>query len=139
MEQHRANPVCMDCHVVIDPIGLALENFDGTGAYRVRDEGNLINPVSELYDGTPLTGPADLRNALLSRPEVFYRIFTKNLMAYALGRRVEYYDMPTVRKITRQAAESDYRVSEFVLGVIESPAFQTAQWEEVVTDTSGSN
>jgi len=139
MEQHRANPVCMACHVVIDPIGLALENFDVTGAYRVRDEGNLINPVSELYDGTPLTGPADLRNALLSRPEVFYRIFTTNLMAYALGRRVEYYDMPTVRKITRQAAESDYRVSEFVLGVIESPAFQTAQWEEVVTDTSGSN
>ena len=140
MEIHRANPVCMACHIVMDPIGLSLENFDVTGAYRLRDEGNVINPVGELYDGTSLTGPADLRNALLKRPEAFYRIFATNLMAYALGRRVEYYDMPTVRQITRQAAQHDYRISEFVLGVIGSPAFQTAQWEEIVTDeTSGSN
>jgi len=139
MEQHRANPVCMACHVVIDPIGLSLENFDVTGAWRVRDEGNLINPVGELYDGTPLAGPADLRNALLSRPEVFYRIFATNLMAYALGRRVEYYDMPTIRKITSNAASNDYRMSEFVLGVVQSPAFQTARWEEVVTDSSEGN
>ena len=140
MEIHKANPVCMACHIVMDPIGLSLENFDVTGAYRLRDEGNVINPVGELYDGTSLTGPADLRNALLKRPEAYYRIFATNLMAYALGRRVEYYDMPTVRQITRQAAQHDYRISEFVLGVIGSPAFQTAQWEEIVTDeTSGSN
>jgi len=139
MEIHRANPVCMACHIVMDPIGLALENFDVTGAYRLRDEGNLINPVGELYDGTPLTGPTDLINALLKRPEAFYRIFASNLMAYALGRRVEYYDMPTVREITREAAGHDYRISDFILGVVESPAFQTAQWEEVVTDSSESN
>ena len=127
MEEHRANPVCMACHQVIDPIGLALENFDVTGAWRVRDEGNLIDPVGELYDGPILRGPADLRAALLSRPEVFYRIFTTNLMAYGLGRRVEYFDMPTVRAITRDAAENEYRFSSFVLGVVNSPAFQTAQ------------
>ncbi len=127
MEEHRSNPVCMACHVVIDPIGLALENFDVTGAWRIRDGGNPIDPVGELYDGTTLRGPADLRAALLSRPEVFYRIFTTNLMAYALGRRVEYYDMPTVRAITRDAAENDYRFSSFVLGVVNSPAFQTAR------------
>ena len=126
MEQHRANPVCMSCHQVIDPVGLALENFDVTGAWRIRDEGNLVDPVGELYDGTVLKGPADLRNALLSRPEVFYRIFTENLMAYGLGRRVEYYDMPTVRSIVRNAADNDYRFSSFVLGVVESPAFRSS-------------
>ena len=126
MEQHRANPVCMSCHQVIDPVGLALENFDVTGAWRIRDEGNLVDPVGELYDGTVLKGPADLRNALLSRPEVFYRIFTENLMAYGLGRRVEYYDMPTVRRIVRGAANNDYRFSSFVLGVVESPAFRSS-------------
>ena len=126
MEQHRANPVCMSCHQVIDPVGLALENFDVTGAWRIRDEGNLVDPVGELYDGTVLKGPADLRSALLSRPEVFYRIFTENLMAYGLGRRVEYYDMPTVRSIVRNAADNDYRFSSFVLGVVESPAFRSS-------------
>ena len=126
MEQHRASPVCMSCHQVIDPVGLALENFDVTGAWRIRDEGNPVDPVGELYDGTLLTGPADLRNALLSRPEVFYRIFTENLMAYGLGRRVEYYDMPTVRRIVRGAADNDYRFSSFVLGVVDSPAFRSS-------------
>ncbi len=134
MEQHRANPVCMACHEVIDPIGLALENFDVTGAWRIRDEGNPIDPVGELYDGTQLAGPADLRAALLSRPEVFHRIFTSNLMAYGLGRRVEYFDMPTVRKITRDAAENGYRFSSFVVGVVTSPAFRTTLVEERATD-----
>ncbi len=135
MEQHRSNPVCMACHRVIDPIGLALENFDVTGAWRIRDEGNPIDPIGELYDGTPLQGPADLRAALLSRPEVFYRIFATNLMAYGLGRRVEYFDMPTVRVITRDAEENDYRLSSFVMGVVNSPAFQTTRVEE--EETSG--
>ena len=133
MEQHRANPVCMACHVVIDPIGLSLENFDVTGAWRIRDEGNFVDPVGELYDGTPLSGPGDLRAALLSRPEVYYRVFAKNLMAYALGRRVEYYDMPTVREITRASAEEDYSVSSFIMGVVTSPAFQTTRTQEVVS------
>ena len=133
MELHRSNPVCMACHRVIDPIGLALENFDVTGAWRIRDEGNLIDPVGELYDGTPLRGPADLRAALLSRPEVLYRIFATNLMAYGLGRRVEYFDLPTVRTITRDAAENDYHFSSFVIGVVNSPAFQTTRVEEEET------
>jgi hypothetical protein len=133
MEQHRASPVCMACHVVIDPIGLSLENFDVTGAWRIRDEGNFVDPTGELYDGTPLNGPADLRAALLRRPEVYYRVFTKNLMAYALGRRVEYYDQPTIRKITRAAAVNDYSVSSFILGVVASPAFQTTRVPELVS------
>ena len=103
---------------------------------RIRDEGNPIDPVGELYDGTILRGPADLRAALLSRPEVFYRIFASNLMAYGLGRRVEYYDMPTVRAITRDAGENDYRFSSFVMGVVNSPAFQTARVEVEEQSTS---
>ena len=136
MEQHRSDPACMACHVVIDPIGLALENFDVTGAWRIRDEGNLVDPVGELYDGTPLSGPADLRAALLTRPEVFFRIFTTNLMAYGLGRRVEYYDMPTIRGITSDAAENEYHFSSFVLGVVNSPAFQSTLVEDVEPSVS---
>jgi hypothetical protein len=127
MEQHRANPACRSCHVVIDPIGLALENFDVTGAWRIRDGGNMVDPESELYDGTPLASPEDLRNALLSRPEVLYRVFTENLMAYALGRRLEYYDMPTVRAIVREAGEDGFRLSAFILGVVKSGAFTSAK------------
>ncbi len=77
-----------------------------------------------------MRGPADLMAALLSRPEVYYRVFTTNLMAYGLGRRVEYYDMPTVREITRDAAENEYRFTSFVMGVVNSPAFQTSRVEE---------
>jgi hypothetical protein len=127
MEIHRANPACSSCHNVIDPIGLSFENFDVTGAFRNRDEGNPIDSHGDLYDGTPLSGVADIRAAILSRPEVFYRIFTENMMAYALGRRVEYYDMPSVREITRKAANDDYRLSAFVWGVVNSPAFRTSR------------
>ena len=110
-----------------DPIGLVFENFDVTGAWRARDEGNPIDTSSELYDGSPITGVEDIRNAILSRPEVFYRIFTENMMAYALGRRVEYYDMPSVRQITEDAEEEDYRLSAFVAGVVNSPALRTTR------------
>ena len=127
MEVHRANPACSSCHNVIDPIGLAFENFDVTGAWRARDEGNPIDTNGELYDGAPLTGVDDIRDAILSRPEVFYRIFTENMMAYALGRRVEYYDMPSVRQITEDAEEEEYRLSAFVVGVVNSPAFRTSR------------
>jgi hypothetical protein len=131
-EIHRANPACSSCHNVIDPIGLAFENFDVTGAWRNRDEGNPIDTDGELYDGTPLTGVGDIREAIMSRPEVFYRIFTENMMAYALGRRVEYYDMPSVRQITEDAAEDEYRLSAFILGVVNSPAFRTSRAAEPV-------
>jgi hypothetical protein len=137
MEQHRANPACVSCHRVIDPIGLALENFDPTGAWRARDGGNLVDATSELYDGAPIDGAGGLRDALLKRPEVFYRVFTENLMAYAFGRRVEYFDMPTIRSITREAAGNDYRLSSFVLGVVQSPAFLSAR--ATVADQAGQN
>lgn len=134
MEQHRANPSCNSCHRVIDPIGLAFENFDVTGAWRIRDSGTTVETRGELYDGTPIEGPADLRTALLSRPEALVRTFTENLMAYALGRRVEYYDMPTVRQITRRAKSEDYRITAFLEGVIHSPAFQMARVPETVVE-----
>lgn len=135
MEQHRANPSCNSCHRVIDPIGLALENFDVTGRHRIKDNGTAIDAQGELYDGTPITSPEDLRNALLRRPEAFVRTFTENLMAYALGRRIEYYDMPTVREISRSAADHDYSMSSFIHGVVSSNAFQMSRLApEVVVD-----
>ena len=127
MAEHSANPACISCHNVIDPLGLALENFDVTGTWRIRDGGNPVDPVGTMYDGTELTGPEDLREALLDIPDVVLSTFTENLMAYALGRRVEYYDMPTIRAITREAADNDYRMSSFIMGVVRSPAFRMAR------------
>ncbi len=124
MERHRASPACQSCHVMIDPIGLALENFDATGAWRIKDNGVPVDTSGELYDGTPLESPKDLREALLNHSESFLRTFTENLMAYALGRRVEYFDMPAVRAIVRDAKANDYRMSSFVLGIARSQAFR---------------
>ena len=137
MEMHRANPTCNSCHAAIDPLGLALENFDVTGAWRIRDEGNYVDPTDVMYDGTELSGPGDLQEALLRLKEVVLRTFTENLMAYALGRRVEYYDMPTVRQIVRQAEANDYRISSFVLGVVGSPPFRLARAETLVDAEAG--
>ncbi len=139
MEQHRSNPACNSCHRIIDPIGLALENFDVTGAWRIKDNGVPVDATGELYDGTPLGSPADLRQALLSRPAPLIRTFTENLMAYALGRRLEYYDMPAVRAITRDAGTRDHRLSAFILGIVNSPAFQRKGGAAValVTDVNG--
>ena len=127
LEEHSKNPQCRSCHNVMDPLGLALENFDVTGSWRIRDEGNLVDPVGMMYNGKELTSPADLRAALLDIPDVVLSTFTENLMAFALGRRVEYYDMPTIRAITREATANDYRMSSFLLGVITSPAFRMAR------------
>ncbi len=129
LEQHRASPACSSCHRMMDPIGLALENFDVTGAWRIKDSGVPIDASGELYDGTPLAGPADLRAALVARSETFITTFTENLLAYAIGRRVEYYDMPAVRAIVREAAERQNRMSAFVLGVVGSAAFQMSRVE----------
>ena len=123
LEMHAASPTCNACHRMIDPIGLALENYDVSGAWRIRDGGVPIDAASEFYDGTPISTPSELRAALLKRPEPLLRTFTENLMAYALGRRLEYYDMPAVRRIVRDAAEEDYRVSAFIVGVAGSDAF----------------
>ncbi len=136
MEQHRANAICASCHRFMDPIGLALDNFDVTGEWRIRENGMPLDTRGELYDGTPVTSPGDLRQALLRLRIPILRNFTSNLMTYALGRRVEYYDMPTVRRIVASAESQDYRMSEFVLGVVNSDAFITRK-PAAVADSSG--
>lgn len=124
MEAHRANPACNSCHTVIDPIGLSLENFDVTGAWREKDGGSPVDPTGELYDGTALDGPLGLRDALVNRSAAFLTSFTESLMTYGLGRRMEYFDMPAIRGIIRDAAANDHRMSSFVHGVVMSPPFQ---------------
>jgi len=134
MEEHRKNPACASCHKVIDPLGLALDNFDVTGRWRIKESGKPVDATGVMYDGTKLDGPASLRAALLNHKDVFLETFTENLMTYALGRRVEYYDMPTVRAIVRGAAKADYRASAFILGIVNSPAFQMTRAD--VTETA---
>ena len=131
MAMHRANPACSSCHVVIDPIGLALDHFDVTGAWRIKDRGVPVNSAGELYDGTKIDGAADLREALLKRSDVLATHFTEMLMAYAVGRRVEYYDKPAIRAIVRRAAPGGYLMADLMLGVVNSPAFRTARAEPV--------
>jgi hypothetical protein len=133
MEQHRANPACNSCHRVIDPLGLALENFDVTGKWRIRDNGAPVDPVGDLYDGTRMTGPAGLRSALLKHQDLFVLSLTERLMTYSLGRRVEYYDMPAIRKIIREAAKNNNRFSTFVMGIVTSQAFQMSKAEPIET------
>ncbi len=134
MERHRANPTCNACHVMMDPIGLALENFDVTGRWRIKDQGTEVLVDGELYDGRALTGPDDLREGLLGYRESFVRAFTENLMAYALGRRTEYFDMARIRAIAAEAEANDYRLSSFIRGVVMSPAFQIQRLPESSTD-----
>ncbi|HUQ87424.1 MAG TPA: DUF1592 domain-containing protein [Vicinamibacterales bacterium] len=124
MEQHRSNPQCTSCHRVIDPLGLALENFDATGKWRIRDGGMAVDTKGQLFDGTSIEGPDGLRDALLRHKDVFLLSFTRSLMTYALGRRIEAFDMPAVRKIIRDAGAQNYRISAFVTGIVESDAFR---------------
>ncbi|MGE4225478.1 MAG: DUF1592 domain-containing protein [Vicinamibacterales bacterium] len=127
MEQHRANPACMSCHKVIDPLGLALENFDVTGAWRIKDNEVAVDPVGVLYDGMTLDGPVALREALKVHQDAVLLSFTEALMTYATGRRVEAFDMPAVRRIIREAAARGYTVAAFVQGVAASQAFQMSR------------
>jgi hypothetical protein len=129
MELHRANPTCNACHRFMDPIGLALDNFDVTGKWRVRENGMPLDTKGDFYDGTPVSTPTELLTTLMKRPEPLMRTFTENLMAYALGRRTEYFDQPAIRAITKAAAANEYRMSSFILGVIKSDAFQMKQVE----------
>ncbi|PYR37602.1 MAG: hypothetical protein DMF93_17700, partial [Acidobacteria bacterium] len=124
MEEHRKNAACASCHRVIDPIGLALENFDPTGKWRIKDNEVPVDTEGVLYDGTKIDGAAALRSALLKHEDVFLETFAENLMTYALGRRVEYYDMPAIRTIVRDAARREYRFSSFVQGIVDSAAFR---------------
>jgi len=126
MEQHRAKPSCNACHGVMDPLGFALENFDAIGEWRTEDRyaGTAIDASGRLVDGTVVTGPGDLREALVKRREQFVQTLTERLMTYALGRTLEYYDMPTVRRIVRESAREDYRFSSIVMGIVTSDPFR---------------
>jgi hypothetical protein len=136
LEMHRANPTCNACHQFIDPLGLPLENFDVTGLWRIRDEGNPLDSRGQLWDGTPLESPQDLQQAMLDRPVPIVRNFTANMMRYALGRRLHYFDMPTVRAIAREAEADDYRLSSFILGIVMSDQFRM-RGVEVMADDDG--
>ena len=144
MELHRESPACSSCHSLMDPIGLALDNYDVTGRWRLRENGNPIDTRGDFYDGTPVSEPVELINALLKRPIPLVRNFTENLMAFALGRRVEHYDQPVVREISKNAEKDDYRLSSFIMGIIQSDAFQmkraaldsTAEGEEQVNSSN---
>ena len=124
LAQHRTNPTCNGCHSAIDPLGFSLENFDVIGGWRSVDEaGKPIDAAGTTANGEPIDGLVGLRAVLLAQPDQFPRTVTEKLMAYALGRRLEYYDAPTVRKIVRDAGAKQYRWSSLILGIVESPAF----------------
>ena len=124
MEIHRANPSCASCHRSMDGLGFTLENFNAVGAWRTRDAGYDVNAQGTMADGETAVGVAGLRAALLKRPEVFVQTLTEKLMTYGLGRGLQYYDMPVVRAILREAAGQDNRFSSIILGIVKSPAFE---------------
>jgi hypothetical protein len=130
LAQHRQNPSCNSCHSVIDPLGFALENFDVIGGWRTIDEsGHAVDATGATAGGAKVDGLSGLRALLLSDPEQFPRTVTEKLMAYALGRKVEYYDQPSVRKIVREAGTNNYRWSSLILGIVKSPAFLSRERE----------
>jgi hypothetical protein len=124
MAMHHISPSCSNCHALFEPIGLALENFDGVGAWRLQDEGQPIDASGSLADGTKIDGPKSLRDVLMRNSEQFVRVVAAKLLTYGLGRGVEDQDMPLVRAIVRAAAAGDYRFSTLVLGVVKSEPFQ---------------
>ena len=136
MEAHRANPSCNACHGVMDPLGFALENFDSIGTYRAMDRftRTAIDASGKLVDGTPVAGAADLRAALMARQDQFVQTLTEKLMTYGLGRSLEYYDMPAIRAIVRDAKSTNYRFSSIVLGIVNAPAFRSS-----TVESAGSN
>jgi hypothetical protein len=133
MEEHRRNPACATCHKVMDPLGFSLDNFDAVGQWRSKEAGLPIDASGQLADGTKVNGVVDLRKALLQHPERFAGTMTEKLMTYALGRGLEYYDMPVVRSITRDASRNDYRFSSIVMGIVKSTPFQMKRAREVET------
>jgi len=141
LEMHRANPVCAACHKVMDPMGLALDNFDVTGKWRIRENDVPLDTRATFYDGTSVSTPAELSAALLKRPIPLVREFTANLMAYGLGRRVEPFDMPTVRAIVANAEEDGYPMQSLIMGIVLSDAFRmkdAATEQQLVTSTENS-
>ena len=136
MELHRANAVCNACHQMMDPIGLALDNFDVTAQWRVREFGMPLDTRGDYFDGSPVNTPGELVAAMLKRPVPLVRTFTENLLAYALGRRAEHFDQPTIRAIARNAEAEGYKMSSFILSVVKSDAFRLKRAEPVTTETA---
>jgi hypothetical protein len=124
MLDHRVRADCIQCHSLMDPIGFSLENFDGVGLWRTLDEGQAIDSSSQVYDGTKISGPADLRKWLLTYSDQFTEVVSEKLLTYGLGRGVDHQDMPLVRSISRDAAKNGNRFSALVLGVVKSKPFQ---------------
>jgi hypothetical protein len=124
MAEHRANQPCAGCHRLMDPVGFSLENFDAVGRWRTKDEGATVDASGNLPDGVAFAGESGLRQALLSRPELFVTTTTEKLLTYALGRGLEYYDDAAVRKIVGEARDKDYRFSSIILGIVNSTPFQ---------------
>ena len=124
IESHRRSPACAGCHRIMDPIGLALENFDAVGAWRTRDNGTTIDASGQLMDGTAVDGPVSLRRALVAKPDIFVGNLAEKLLTFALGRKIEYYDMPTVRTIVREAAQKENRFSALIMAVVASRPFR---------------
>lgn len=133
LAEHRKSPACATCHKMMDPIGLALENFNAIGLWRQHDSGAPVDPTGLLYDGTPLDGPVSLRNAVLKYQDAFIASFAESLLAYGLGRLVDHRDMPAVRTITREASANDLRLSSFVMAIVRSVPFQMRKADEVTT------
>ena len=138
MEQHRANPACAVCHLRMDPLGFALENFDAVGKWRTTsgDANTPIDASGALPDGTKFQGPAELRKILLSMPDQFVSTVTEKLLTYALGRATEYYDAPAIRRITREAAPGGYRWSSIITGIVKSPPFRMRKSGEPATSAA---
>jgi mono/diheme cytochrome c family protein len=128
MEKHRANPTCAGCHRVMDPIGFALESYDGIGRWRKTEDGAPIDTSGTLFNGANVDGVVGLRRNLVEHPEIFIGVMTEKMLTYALGRGLEYYDMPAVRRIVRDAKASDFRFSSIVLGVARSTPFQMKEF-----------
>ena len=137
MELHRTNPTCRTCHQYMDPIGLALDNYDVTGKWRYRENGAPLDTRGTMYDGRAVTTPMDLTRSLLSRPIPLARAFTENLMAYAVGRRVEDFDQPAIRAIVREAEADGYKMWSFINAVVKSPAFRSRRVEGTITESPG--
>jgi hypothetical protein len=136
MEAHRRNPTCAVCHVRMDPLGFALENFDSLGKWRTSSDGARIDASAALPDGTKFDGVTGLRNLLVSHRDDFVRTMTEKLLAYAIGRGIEYYDLPVVRKITKEAAADDYRWSALIAGIVSSAPFTTSVVQSGPSDNS---
>ncbi|HEY4365033.1 MAG TPA: DUF1592 domain-containing protein [Bryobacteraceae bacterium] len=130
LEEHRANPACATCHAVMDPLGFSLENFDAVGRWRTREPGGKIDSSGTLADGTPVNGPVALRKALLSHPDQFAGVMAEKMLTYGLGRGLEYYDMPAVRKVAEDAARGGYKFSALVMGIVNSTPFQMKRAQE---------